>query len=150
MQRYFSVATNLGSLRKPMDTRLAISKESDLLWSRSAILRIAGVEVLTGNVSQGLEMLKAKAADLVVLCHTLNEAQIATIAVLARQVNPVVRILRLNAMKAYYSSTEVADATSMAQPELVVSKVRDLLAFPRPSRAQHESDVVHPTGLWTT
>lgn len=78
MQRYLNVATNLGSLGKPMGTPLAISKESSLLWSRFEILRKTEAEVPSASLHESFDILKARAVDLVGLCHTLNEAELAT------------------------------------------------------------------------
>jgi len=62
-----------------MGTLLAISKDSGLLWSRSEILRKTEAEVLSASLHESFDILKARVVDMVVLCHTLNEAEMATI-----------------------------------------------------------------------
>jgi len=110
-----------------MCTILAVGRDYELQVTRSHVLRQTKADVITASADEAVGILKAKPIDLVVLCHTLSQREMMEIASVAHQWAPT-RVLHLTSRRMEGSPPELAaDAVIVAEPQLLVAKVTQLL-----------------------
>jgi hypothetical protein len=115
-----------------MLTILSVGQDTDLLNSRSAVLRTCNAGVVSATAFNAFEILKDQEFDLVVLCHTLSLEERNKIALLAHQrVSDLPVLAVLNAGEPSWSD-QLSAAYDMTQskPEVLVEKVMEILSTP--------------------
>ncbi len=103
--------------------------DSRLLATRAAVLSKTGAAVVYRNTMETLSILDRETFDLVVLCHTLPEDDVAVIVDKVHQKIPGAKILMVtSALDGYgmYASSKI-DATSMPEPGHLVALAKELL-----------------------
>jgi DNA-binding response OmpR family regulator len=68
-----------------MLTILAVGQDTDLLNTRTAVLRLCNADVISASAFSALEILRDQRLDLVVLCHSLTPKERHELAVIARE-----------------------------------------------------------------
>lgn len=112
-----------------------------MLATRAAVLSKTGAAVVHHNAIETLNVLDREAFDLVVLCHSLHEDEVAVIVDKVHQKIPGTKILMVTSDLDGYEMPRHSqvDATSNPEPARLVARVRELLqvasyAAPAPSR----------------
>jgi CheY-like chemotaxis protein len=108
---------------------LLAGSDSRLLATRAAVLLKTGAVVVHRNTMGALGILDREAFDLVVLCHSLPEEDVAVIVDKVHQKIPGAKILMVtSALDGYgmYANSKV-DAISVPEPAHLVTLVKELL-----------------------
>ena len=120
---------------------LLAGSDSRLLATRAAVLSKTGAAVVHYNAIEALDVLDREAFDLVVLCHSLLEDEVAVIVDKVHQKIPCTKILMVTSDLDGYEMPRhgQVDATSIPEPARLVARVKELLqvasyASPVPSR----------------
>jgi CheY-like chemotaxis protein len=109
---------------------LLAGSDSRLLATRAAVLSRTGAAVIYGNPMEVLEILdRGETFDLVVLCHTLEDSDVAAIVDKAHQKITGVKILmvtsELDGYRVHVNSK--IDATTMPEPAHLVALAKEML-----------------------
>jgi DNA-binding response OmpR family regulator len=130
---------------------LLAGSDSRLLATRAAVLSKTGAAVVFHNAIETLEVLDRDKFDLVVLCHSLTEREVAVIVDKVHQRIPGTKILMVTSDVDRYELHEDGkiDATSMPEPAHLIARVKELLqatsyasAAKRRDRVDHVNMVV--------
>jgi len=108
---------------------LLAGSDSRLLATRAAVLLKTGAAVVYRDTMGTLGILDREAFDLVVLCHTLPEEDVAVIVDKVHQKIPGAKILMVtSALDGYemYANSKI-DATSIPEPGHLVALAKELL-----------------------
>lgn len=108
---------------------LLAGSDSRLLATRAAVLLKTGAAVIHRNTRETLNILDREAFDLVVLCHSLPETDVAVIVDKVHQKIPGTKILMVTSdLDGYgmYANSRV-DASSIPEPGHLVARVKELL-----------------------
>ena len=108
---------------------LLAGSDSRLLATRAAVLLKTGAAVVHRDTMGTLKILDREGFDLVVLCHSLLETDVAVIVDKVHQKIPVAKILMVtSALDGYelYPNTKI-DATSIPEPGHLVALAKELL-----------------------
>jgi flavorubredoxin len=108
---------------------LLAGSDSRLLATRAAVLLKTGAAVVYRDTMGTLGILDREVFDLVVLCHTLAEEDVAVIVDKVRQKIPGAKILMVtSAFDGYgmYANSKI-DATSIPEPGHLVALAKELL-----------------------
>lgn len=108
---------------------LLAGSDSRLLATRAAVLLKTGAAVIHRNTRETLNILDREAFDLVVLCHSLPETDLAVIVDKVHQKIPGTKILMVTSdLDGYgmYANSRV-DASSIPEPGHLVARVKELL-----------------------
>jgi DNA-binding response OmpR family regulator len=108
---------------------LLAGSDCRLLATRAAVLSKTGAAVVYHNAIETLEVLDREAFDLVVLCHSLLEVDVALIVDKVHQKSPDTRILMVTSDLDRYERQRDnhVDATSIAEPARLVALTKELL-----------------------
>jgi DNA-binding response OmpR family regulator len=108
---------------------LLAGSDSRLLATRAAVLSKTGAAVVYHSAIETLEVLDREAFDLVVLCHSLLEADVAAIVDKVHQKNPDTKILMVTSGVDQYEIHPDCrvDATSLPEPVELVARTKELL-----------------------
>ena len=71
---------------------LSVGLDVNLLYSRKLVLQQTGAQVFNARVEPALLMLESRFFDLILLCHTLPERDVAHLCRLAELFWPVTRV----------------------------------------------------------
>lgn len=115
--------------------------DSRLLETRAAVLARTGAEVIFRNTTKTLELLGRDKFDLVVLCHSLPEADAAMIVAMVHEKSAATRILRVTSELDTYGMRpdSSVDATSLPEPGRLIALAKELLHMPPfPARVSGE------------
>jgi DNA-binding response OmpR family regulator len=125
---------------------LLAGSDSRLLATRAAVLLKTGAAVVYRNTKDTLNILDREAFDLVVLCHSLQETDVAVIVDKIHQKIPGTKILMVTSdLDGYrmYANSRV-DASSISEPGHLVARVKELLqATSYASPAKGRDGVAH-------
>jgi CheY-like chemotaxis protein len=112
-----------------MLTILLAGSDSRLLATRAAVLSKTGADVVFRSPIATLEALDQNAFDLVVLCHSLTQAELAMIVDKVHQKIPGTKILMVISDLDRYGLHEdgKVDATSLPEPAQLIARVKELL-----------------------
>lgn len=121
-----------------MSTVLLVGEDELILESRAAVLRTAGAETICCRAASALSIQARCECDLVVLCHSLSQPFVATLAEAIRSHWPRTRILLVTAARAWESEGTVpaVDAISTADPEQLIRRTVELLGRRPPRNVQ--------------
>ncbi len=72
---------------------LSIGQDAALLFSRNLVLRKAGADVFSARLEPALQLLRSQFFELVVLCHTLQQGEIAYVCGEVERLWPGTRVL---------------------------------------------------------
>lgn len=72
---------------------LSIGQDAALLFSRNLVLRKAGADVFSARLEPALQLLRSQFFELVVLCHTLEQGEIASVCGEVERLWPGSRVL---------------------------------------------------------
>ena len=100
-----------------------------MLATRAAVLAKTGADVVHRNTMEAINILDREAFELVVLCHSLQQEDVAVIVDKVHQKNPNAKILMVtSALDGYelYPNTKI-DATSIPEPGHLVALAKELL-----------------------
>jgi DNA-binding response OmpR family regulator len=108
---------------------LLAGSDSRLLMTRAAVLSKTGAAVSYHNAMQTIEILDREAFDLVVLCHSLPEPDVAMIVDKVHQKIPGTKVLMVTSELDRYerSRDSKVDATSLPEPGHLVARAKELL-----------------------
>jgi DNA-binding response OmpR family regulator len=108
---------------------LLAGSDSRLLSTRAAVLSKTGSAVTYHNVRETLDILDRETFDLVVLCHSLLEADVAVIVDKVHQKIPGTKILMVTSSLDQYEirPNSKVDATCVPEPEHLVARAKELL-----------------------
>ena len=109
---------------------LLAGSDSRLLATRAAVLSKTGAPVVYGNPMEALDILnRGETFDLVVLCHTLEDSDVAAIVDKVHQKITGVKILMVASELEGYSGrgNSKIDATTMPEPAHLVALAREML-----------------------
>jgi CheY-like chemotaxis protein len=108
---------------------LLAGSDSRLLATRAAVLSKTGADVIYHNAMETVKVLDREAFDLVVLCHSLPEPDVALIADKVHQKIPGTKILMVTSGVDQYETQpdSKVDATSVPEPECLVAWANELL-----------------------
>jgi DNA-binding response OmpR family regulator len=108
---------------------LLAGSDSRLLATRAAVLSKTGSAVIHHNVMETLDVLDRDAFDLVVLCHSLPEPDVALIVDKVHLKIPGTKILMVTSGVDQYEThpDSMVDATSVPEPERLVARAKELL-----------------------
>jgi len=108
---------------------LLAGSDSRLLATRAAVLSKTGAAVVHHNAMETLNVLDRETFDLVVLCHSLLEDEVAIIVDKVHQKIPGTKILMVTSDLDGYEMPRhgQVDATSNPEPARLVARVRELL-----------------------
>jgi CheY-like chemotaxis protein len=108
---------------------LLAGSDSRLLVTRAAVLSKTGAAVVHRNTMETLNILDRETFDLVVLCHSLPESDVAVIVDKVHRKIPRARILMVTSgLEGYrvHKESEI-DATSISEPKRLVALAKELL-----------------------
>jgi hypothetical protein len=108
---------------------LLAGSDSRLLATRAAVLAKTGADVVHRNTMEAINILDREAFELVVLCHSLQQEDVAVIVDKVHQKIPGAKILLVtSALDGYelYPDTKI-DATSIPEPGHLVALAKELL-----------------------
>ena len=108
---------------------LLAGSDCRLLATRAAVLAKTGGDVVHLNMTETINILDREAFELVVLCHSLQQEDVAVIVDKVHQKIPVAKILMVtSALDGYelYPNTKI-DATSIPEPGHLVALAKELL-----------------------
>jgi DNA-binding NtrC family response regulator len=108
---------------------LLAGSDCRLLATRAAVLAKTGADVVHRNTMEAINILDREAFELVVLCHSLQQEDVAVIVDKVHQKNPNAKILMVtSALDGYelYPNTKI-DATSIPEPGHLVALAKELL-----------------------
>jgi DNA-binding response OmpR family regulator len=129
-----------------MSRILLAGSDSRLLATRAAVLSKTGSAVTYHNVMETLEVLDREAFDLVVLCHSLLEDDLAVIVDKVHRKFPGTKVLMVTSdLDRYEIDIDgKVDATSVPEPGRLVERVKELLqATPYAASAKGRDGLVH-------
>jgi DNA-binding response OmpR family regulator len=120
-----------------------------LLATRAAVLSKTGATVVFHTAIETLEVLNRDRFDLVVLCHSLTQAELAVIVDKVHQKIPGTKILMVTSALNRYELNEdgKVDATSIPEPAQLVARVKELLQASSYASAAKRRDAVDPAHL---
>ena len=123
---------------------LLAGSDSRLLATRAAVLSKTGAAVVFHNARETLAVLDREVFDLVVLCHSLPEPDMAVIVDMVHQRIPGTKILMvMSDLERYeFNKDGKVDATSMPEPAQLVARVKELLQVPSYASAANRRDGV--------
>ena len=107
-----------------MPTILSVGQDTDLLNTRSGVLRLCTAEVVSASTFSALETLKDQSIDLLVLCHTLSWDERNELAVIAHQ--RCVRVLEVLTLTERDQRSAVDDRVA-SNPNALIAKVAKIL-----------------------
>jgi len=124
---WFRKAGRFSGIRMPRI--LLAGSDFRLLATRAAVLSKTGAAVVHGNTTETLNILDRDAFDLVVLCHSLPEPDVAVIVDKVHQKIPGAKILMVTSELDGYRmhADSKIDATSMPEPGHLVALAKELL-----------------------
>jgi DNA-binding response OmpR family regulator len=108
---------------------LLAGSDSRLLQTRAAVLLKTGAAVVYRDTMGALNILDREAFDLVVLCHSLPEPDVAMIVNKVHQKIPGAKILMVTSGLDGYGmdADSNVDATSVPDPGRLVARAKELL-----------------------
>jgi DNA-binding response OmpR family regulator len=108
---------------------LLAGSDSRLLATRAAVLSKTGAAVVFHSAIETLEVLDRDRFDLVVLCHSLTQAEFAVIVDKVHQKIPGTKILMVTSDVDQYELHEdgKVDAASIPEPAQLIACVKELL-----------------------
>jgi DNA-binding NtrC family response regulator len=108
---------------------LLAGNDSRLLATRAAVLSKTGSAVTYRNAMETLDLLDREIFDLVVLCHSLLDADMAAIVDKVHQKIPGTKILMVTSGVYQYEvpPDSKVDATSSPEPVELVARTKELL-----------------------
>jgi CheY-like chemotaxis protein len=108
---------------------LLAGSDSRLLATRAAVLSKTGAAVVYRDTMGTLNILDREAFDLVVLCHSLPEEDVAVIVDMVHQKIPGARILMVtSALEGYpVNLNGKIDATTMPEPAHLIALAKEML-----------------------
>jgi CheY-like chemotaxis protein len=126
---------------------LLAGSDFHLLETRAAVLSRTGASVVYRSAIKTLEVLDQEMFDLIVLCHSLLEADVAAIVDKVHQKMPGTKILMVTSGIDQYEvhPDRKVDAVSLPAPVQLVARTMELLqvtSFAAPAKAG--DSVVHP------
>jgi hypothetical protein len=107
---------------------LLAGNDSRLLATRAAVLAKTGASVVYGDARETFDALDREAFDLVVLCHSLLESDVAMIADVVHAKIPDAKILMVAVNRDGMDRHSKCDAISMPEPTELLARTRELLA----------------------
>lgn len=128
---------------------LLAGSDSRLLATRAAVLSKTGAAVIYHDTRETLDVLDRDGFDLVVLCHSLPEADVAVIVDKVHRRIPGTKILMVISDLCRYEihkDSEV-DATSLPEPIQLVARAKELLqvaSYPAPAKDRDSVMHAHP------
>jgi hypothetical protein len=128
---------------------LLAGSDSRLLATRAAVLSKTGAAVVFHNAIETLAVLDQDRFDLVVLCHSLTELEMAVIADKVHQRIPETKILMvMSDLDRYeFHRDRKVDAVSLPEPAQLVVRVKELLQVTSYASAAKRSDGVDSARL---
>jgi hypothetical protein len=110
-----------------MSRILLAGSDSRLLGTRAAVLSKTGAAVIHRNATETLSILDRESFDLVVLCHSLFETDVAQIVAKVHQKIPSAKILMVtSALDGIYANKQL-DAISTSEPSHLIACAKELL-----------------------
>jgi CheY-like chemotaxis protein len=112
-----------------MQNILLVGQDSRLLLTRAAVLRKTEANVICCSASQAMEFVESEPLDLVVLCHSLMEADAEMIAEKIHRRSQKPRVLLVVSdpgRKMPYQDSKF-DATSLPDPTELIAQATELL-----------------------
>src|SRR5579875_1561971 len=105
-----------------MRAALQAGNDQSLLKTRGGVLESAGLRVVNADgLQDALDQLQPLAFDLLILCHSLAEAERTTITAAARRCNPRIRVLLVGIGRDLLDSPPAGvDALLDAHPQRLV------------------------------
>jgi CheY-like chemotaxis protein len=112
-----------------MSKILLAGGDSRLLETRAAVLAKTGASVACYSAAKALEILDEETFDLVVLCHSLSDPDVALVVEKVRKKVPDTKILVVasNADRYGLPRENKVDATTLPEPERLVALAKELL-----------------------
>ena len=107
---------------------LLAGNDSRLLATRAAVLAKTGASVVYGDARETFDALDREAFDLVVLCHSLLESDVAMIADVVHAKIPDAKILMVAVNRGGIDRHSKCDAISMPEPTELLARTKELLA----------------------
>jgi CheY-like chemotaxis protein len=128
---------------------LLAGSDSRLLATRAAVLSKTGAAVVFHSAIETLEVLDRDRFDLVVLCHSLTQAESAVIVDRVHQKAPGTKILMVTSDVDQYELHEDSkvDAASIPEPAQLIACVKELLQVSSYASAAKRKDGVNPAHL---
>ena len=121
-----------------------IGHDEDLLVTRAAVLRKTGSSVTYFNARETDALFKDHAFDIVVLCHTLGDVEVAELIGKVHHLWPRTKILKVVVGFGSEYSMKDGDISSSADPGRLVQKTKQLLESFANHRLQLISKTVDP------
>ena len=112
-----------------MSKILLVGQDFRLLATRAAVLEKTHASVVCCNMMEALTILDSESFDVVVLCHSLSEAQVSEVADAVHRRWPRTRVLMVVSdvsQERHYRGVEF-DATSSAEPKRLIRRTSELL-----------------------
>jgi DNA-binding NarL/FixJ family response regulator len=112
-----------------MATILLIGEDEMLLYTRAAVLRKTGAEVLSCDSQRAIETQADCRCELVVLCHSVSEARSASLAAAIRERWPETAILQVTSDQRVSGppAGKALDARCSWEPERLIRVTAELL-----------------------
>lgn len=128
---------------------LLAGSDSRLLETRAAVLLRTGAAVIHRNTQGTLDILDREAFDLVILCHSLLEADVTVIVEKIHQKIPEAKILMvISSIDQYEMHADLkVDATSAPNPEHLIAQTKQLLEVPSHASPAKGHDGFRPVYL---
>jgi hypothetical protein len=121
-----------------------IGHDEDLLVTRAAVLRKTGSSVTYFNAREADALFKDHAFDIVVLCHTLGDIEVAELIGKVHRLWPRAKILKVVVGFGLEYSMKDGDVSSCADPGRLILKTKQLLEDFSDHRLQLMSKTVDP------
>jgi DNA-binding NtrC family response regulator len=128
---------------------LLTGSDSRLLATRAAVLSKTGATVVFYSAIDTLEVLNRDSFDLVVLCHSLTQAELTVIVDKVHQKIPGTKILMVTSDldRCELNENGKIDATSIPEPAQLIARVKELLQVVSYASAPKRREGVDPAHL---
>jgi hypothetical protein len=117
---------------------LSICDDEGIRISRELVLRQEGYEVESITSSTVWDPRLAVCFHVAVLCHTLAPSEAANWAMLLRQENPGIRVLRVYCIRSRSENLYDVDCEVLSGPAALLAAIQTLLPTQAPPAAIHE------------
>jgi hypothetical protein len=105
---------------------LLVGEDDLLLRTRAAVLRTIGVDIVITNPSTAVASQAQRACDLLLLCHSVREADAAVITATFHARWKATPILRITSLRSWNEIDGTTVVTS-AEPDRLVKRTAELL-----------------------
>lgn len=115
---------------------LLVCDDEVLLSTRAALLRCCGAEVNTSGSHGAVELQQEKSCELVVLCHSLPEPSLASLAgtIHLRWPETTILVVLPQCDKRWVDLVAPVDEAVSSDPHRLLARVSELLGVPQPGR----------------